>query len=122
MMRGGRLTINGRNMDLNYINERVKLGDTEIWEIENNSTRMMQLPHSMHLHDVQFQILDRNGKKPSPAEQGRKDTVLVQPGERVRIISRFEDYEGIYMYHCHFLEHEDNGMMGQFEVYLDNRA
>ncbi|MEE4166585.1 MAG: multicopper oxidase domain-containing protein, partial [Desulfocapsaceae bacterium] len=116
MGRGGRLTINGRNMDLNYINERVKLGDTEIWEIENYSAMMMRLPHSMHLHDVQFQILDRNGSKPSPAEQGRKDTVLVQPGERVRIISRFEDYTGIYMYHCHFLEHEDNGMMGQFEV------
>jgi blue copper oxidase len=117
MMRGGgRLTINGRNMDLNYINERVKLGDTEIWEIENYSAMMMRLSHSMHLHDVQFQILDRNGNKPAPAEQGRKDTVLVQPGERVRIISKFEDYTGIYMYHCHFLEHEDNGMMGQFEV------
>lgn len=49
-------------------------------------------------------------------EQGRKDTVLVPPGERVRIISRFDDYTGIYMYHCHLLEHEDNGMMGQFEV------
>ena len=117
MMRsGGRLTINGRNMDLSYVNERVKLGDTEIWEIENYSAMMMRLPHSMHLHDVQFQVLDRNGKKPSLAEKGRKDTVLVQPGERVRIISKFEDYTGIYMYHCHFLEHEDNGMMGQFEV------
>jgi blue copper oxidase len=116
MRRGGRLTINGRNMDLSYINERIKLGDTEIWEIENYSAMMMRLPHSMHLHDVQFQILDRNGKKPSLAEKGRKDTVLVQPGERVRIISKFEDYTGIYMYHCHFLEHEDNGMMGQFEV------
>lgn len=114
--RGGRLTINGRNMDLNHINEQVKLGDTEIWEIENYSAMMMRLPHSMHLHDVQFQILDRNGKKPALAERGRKDTVLVQPGERVRIISKFEDYTGIYMYHCHFLEHEDNGMMGQFEV------
>ena len=116
MRRGGRLTINGRNMDLDYINEQVKLGDTEIWEIENYSAMMMRLPHSMHLHDVQFQILDRNGEKPPAAEQGRKDTVLVQPGERVRIISRFDDYTGIYMYHCHFLEHEDNGMMGQFEV------
>ena len=116
MRRGGRLTINGRNMDLNYINERIKLGDTEIWEIENSSAMMMRLPHSMHLHDVQFQILDRNGKKPPLAEKGRKDTVLVQPGERVRIICKFEDYTGIYMYHCHFLEHEDNGMMGQFEV------
>jgi blue copper oxidase len=116
MRRGGRLTINGRNMDLSYINERVKLGDTEIWEIENYSAMMMRLPHSMHLHDVQFQILDRNGKKPPRAEKGRKDTVLVQPGERVRIISKFDDYTGIYMYHCHLLEHEDNGMMGQFEV------
>jgi len=116
MRRGGRLTINGRNMDLNYINERVRLGDTEIWEIENYSAMMMQLPHSMHLHDVQFQILDRNGKEPPPVEKGRKDTVLVQPGERVRVICTFDDYTGIYMYHCHFLEHEDNGMMGQFEV------
>ena len=116
MRRGGRLTINGRNIDLNYINERVTLGDTEIWEIENYSAMMMRLPHSMHLHDVQFQVLDRNGNKPPLAERGRKDTVLVQPGERVRIICKFEDYIGIYMYHCHFLEHEDNGMMGQFEV------
>ncbi len=117
MMRGGRrLTINSRNMDLNYINERIQLGDTEIWEIENYSTMMMRLPHSMHLHDVQFQILDRNGQKPEMREKGRKDTVLVQPGERVRIICQFNDYTGIYMYHCHLLEHEDNGMMGQFEV------
>ena len=116
MRRGGRLTINGRNMDLNHINEKVKLGTTEIWEIENRSAMMMQLPHSMHLHDVQFQILDRNGRKPDPRERGRKDTVLVAPGEQVRIISRFDDYTGVYMYHCHLLEHEDNGMMGQFEV------
>ena len=116
MGRNGQLTINGRNMDLNYVNERVKLGATEIWEIENGSAMMMRLPHSMHLHDVQFQILDRNGRKPALHEQGRKDTVLVPPGERVRIISRFDDYTGIYMYHCHLLEHEDNGMMGQFEV------
>jgi FtsP/CotA-like multicopper oxidase with cupredoxin domain len=116
MMGGGRLTINGRNMDLNRIDERVKLGTTEIWEIRNSSGMMMRLPHSMHLHDVQFQILDRNGRAPEPQERGRKDTVLVMPGDVVRIITRFEDYTGIYMYHCHLLEHEDNGMMGQFEV------
>jgi FtsP/CotA-like multicopper oxidase with cupredoxin domain len=98
MGRGGRLTINGRNMDLNHINEKIKLGTSEIWEIENRSAMMMQLPHS------------------DPREKGRKDTVLINPGEHVRIISRFDDYTGIYMYHCHLLEHEDNGMMGQFEV------
>ncbi len=80
MARGGRLTINGRNMDLNHINEKIKLGTSEIWEIENRSAMMMQLPHSMHLHDVQFQILDRNGKKSDPREKGRKDTVLINPG------------------------------------------
>lgn len=116
MRRGGRLTINGKNMNINYINERIQLGDTEIWEIENSSNMMMRLPHSMHLHDIQFQILDRNGKNPPESERGRKDTVLVQPGERVRIICKFDDYTGVYMYHCHLLEHEDNGMMGQFEV------
>jgi FtsP/CotA-like multicopper oxidase with cupredoxin domain len=116
MRRGRQLTINGRNMDMGHINERVKLGDTEIWEIVNRSTMMMRLPHSMHLHDVQFQILDRNGRKPHPAEQGRKDTVHLNSGDAVRVIARFEDYTGIYMYHCHLLEHEDNGMMGQFEV------
>lgn len=117
MMGGsGRLTINGKNMAIRRIDEKIKLGSTEIWEIENYSAMMMRLPHSMHLHDVQFQILDRNGRKPAPHEKGRKDTVLIPPGEQVRIIAKFEDYTGKYMYHCHMLEHEDNGMMGQFEV------
>ncbi len=115
-MMGRRLTINGKKMDINRIDERVKLGSTEIWEIRNQSAMMMSMPHSMHLHDVQFQILSRNGGTPPPHEQGRKDTVLIMPGETVRIISRFHDYKGVYMYHCHLLEHEDDGMMGQFEV------
>ncbi len=115
-MMGRRLTINGKKMDINRIDEQVKLDSTEIWEITNRSAMMMNMPHSMHLHDVQFQILSRNGRKPPLHEQGRKDTVLIMPGETVRIISRFHDYTGIYMYHCHLLEHEDDGMMGQFEV------
>ncbi len=116
MMGGNRLAINGKKMDMNRIDEKIALGSTEIWEIENRSATMMQLPHSMHLHDVQFNILDRNGQPPVEVEAGRKDTVLLWPNDRVRIISRFVDYTGIYMYHCHMLEHEDDGMMGQFEV------
>lgn len=115
-MMGRRLTINGNKMDINRIDEQIKLGSTEIWEITNRSAMMMSMPHSMHLHDVQFQILSRNGRRPLPHERGRKDTVLIMPDETVRIISRFHDYTGIYMYHCHLLEHEDDGMMGQFEV------
>jgi len=115
-MMGNRLTINGKRMDINRIDERVEAGSTEIWEIENRSGMMMNMPHSMHLHDVQFQVLSRNGRAPLPHESGRKDTVLIMPDESVRIIVRFGDYKGIYMYHCHLLEHEDDGMMGQFEV------
>lgn len=112
----GPLAINGKRMDMGRIDERIRLGTTEIWEISNSSAGMMQMAHSLHLHDVQFQILDRNGVPPPPQERGRKDTVLVGPNETVRIIARFQDYTGVYMYHCHLLEHEDRGMMGQFEV------
>ncbi len=116
MMGGNRLTINGRKMDMMRIDEKIPLGSTEIWEIENRSASMMQLPHSMHLHDVQFSILDRNGEAPAPIEAGRKDTVLLWPNDKVRLIAQFLDYTGVYMFHCHMLEHEDDGMMGQFEV------
>ena len=116
MMGGNRLAINGRKMDMQRIDVQIPLGSTEIWELENRSASMMQLPHSMHLHDVQFNILDRNGQLPEPVEAGRKDTVLLWPNDKVRVIARFLDYTGIYMFHCHMLEHEDDGMMGQFEV------
>ena len=116
MMGGNRLTINGKKMDMHRIDEKIPLGSTEIWELENRSASMMQLPHSMHLHDVQFNILDRNGKPPQPIEAGRKDTVLLWPNDKLRLIARFVDYTGIYMFHCHMLEHEEDGMMGQFEV------
>lgn len=121
MMGGGRLAINGKKMDLHRIDEKIPLGSTEVWELENRSASMMQLPHSMHLHDVQFNILDRNGKPPEPIEAGRKDTVLLWPNDKIRLIAQFLDYTGIYMFHCHMLEHEDDGMMGQFEV-VDERS
>jgi len=115
MMMGGGFTIDGRLFDMNRIDARVRAGTSEIWEIENRSP----LAHPMHIHDVQFRILDRDGRPPVPAEAGLKDTVLVAPGERVRLLLRFANYadpEAPYMYHCHILEHEDAGMMGQFVV------
>ncbi len=107
--------INGVSMDLSVINEVVTLGDTEIWEITNDT----QIAHPFHIHDVQFFILDRDGAPPAPNEQGLKDVVLVEPNETVRFITTFEDFadpEIPYMYHCHLLGHEDDGMMGQFLV------
>ncbi len=112
---GNEFQINGKTMDMATINERVNMGDTEIWEITNDSMMM----HPFHIHQGQFQILDRNGVPPPAAEMGFKDTLRVGPGETARIIMRFEhfaDPETAYMYHCHILEHEDNGMMGQFTV------
>jgi FtsP/CotA-like multicopper oxidase with cupredoxin domain len=103
-------------MDMDRVDETVVLGSTEIWEVSNRSTGMMQIPHSFHIHGVQVQILTRNGSEPPANERGRKDTFLGWPGEVVRVIATFEDYTGIYMYHCHLLEHEDDGMMGQFRV------
>jgi len=115
--RGGRggPPINGKTMDMARIDEVVRLGDIEIWEVHNRGGQ----PHPFHLHPVQFQILDRNGQPSTSADLGWKDTVLVPPGDLVRIIMAFDRYadpQVPYMYHCHILEHEDNGMMGQFLV------
>ena len=116
------VNINGKQMDMTRIDELVKHGDTEIWVIRNATMGMGpmmgmggDIGHPFHFHGVQFQVLSRDGVRPPLNERGWKDTVLVNPNETVRVIARF-DYEGIYMYHCHILEHEDAGMMGQFEV------
>lgn len=71
--------------------------------------------HPFHIHGTRFLVLTRNGKDPYPNENGFKDTIGVNPGETVRILVKF-DLPGIYMYHCHILEHEDGGMMAQIEI------
>lgn len=114
-MMGGGMSINGATMDMNVINERVPVGQWEIWEIANAS----MMAHPFHIHNVQFQVLDRDGQVPPPLETGFKDTIVVNPREQVRVLLRFEentDPDLPYMYHCHILEHEDAGMMGQFVV------
>ncbi len=115
MMGGGEMSINGRPMDMSRIDEVVRVGTEEVWVIENPT----MLPHPFHIHDVQFRIIDINGRPPAPGEAGLKDTVLIAPGGRVRLLLSFKDYsdpDSPYMYHCHNLEHEDAGMMGQFTV------
>jgi blue copper oxidase len=109
-------TINGQQMDMDTINFSLDRNTTELWTVENVRQGMMTLPHSFHVHDVQFSVLSVNGEPPHPLYAGPKDTVLLFPGDEIKIALRFEDYTGIYMYHCHFLEHEDAGMMGQFRV------
>ena len=112
---GGDFLINGQAMAMDVINETVPINSTEIWEIHNDS----MMTHPFHIHHGQFQVLDRDGRPPLPEEMGYKDTFKVGPGQTARFIMRFENYsdaETAYMYHCHILEHEDNGMMGQFTI------
>lgn len=112
---GPRIPINGKLMSMARVDEVVQLGDIEVWEIVNRGGQA----HPFHIHDVQFLILDRNGVPPHPGEAGWKDTVLVKTNETVRFITQFNTYADPdipYMYHCHILEHEDGGMMGQFLV------
>ncbi len=107
--------INGKRMDMSIIDQRIRLGDTEVWEITNPNNQA----HPFHVHGDSFQILSRDGASPPAHELGWKDIVLVRPFETVRIIKRFHDHAdplNPYMFHCHILEHEDVGMMGQFLV------
>jgi hypothetical protein len=120
--------IDGRGW--NEITEFPVLGTTEVWRFINDSG----VSHPMHMHLVAFQIVNREAftKGPGgeiipngspqlpPAEQrGWKDTALVAPNEILRVIARFDDYAGLYPYHCHMLEHEDNEMMRQFQTVTD---
>jgi FtsP/CotA-like multicopper oxidase with cupredoxin domain len=106
-------------------NERIRLGVTEDWEFSNTGG-MMTTAHPIHVHGGQFQIVER---QVSPAwrqaaattddgliHDGWKDTFLLRPGERVRIRVRFSRHTGLFLYHCHNLEHEDMGMMRNFRV------
>ncbi|REJ05104.1 copper oxidase [Microbacterium bovistercoris] len=107
--------INGEEMDMSRIDEVAYVGDTEVWNVKSTQP----IPHSFHIHDVQFRILSIDGKAPPPELAGPKDTIYLQPNVDYRLLMRFEDYADPaipYMYHCHMLMHEDEGMMGQFVV------
>lgn len=108
-------TINNTSFDMMVINYTIPLNNTEIWSIQN----MSGISHPFHIHDVQFYVLDRNGVAPPVNEQGRKDVILIAPQETVKLIMKFDDFSNPtvpYMYHCHMIMHEDDGMMGQFLV------
>lgn len=112
----GPFVINGVHFDMNVINYRVPFNNIEIWELRNQTP----IAHPFHIHNVPFYVLTINGVAPPPSQQGRKDVILVPGGNSVvRFITRFEDFYDDtfpYMYHCHMLTHEDDGMMGQFIV------
>ena len=95
----------------------------EVWEFINEGgggmgmMGMMNMPHPIHLHGKQFKVLEWRGvQHEGYVDEGWKDTVLLMPGERIKILVRFGDYPGLFLYHCHNLEHEDLGMMRNYLV------
>lgn len=106
----GQGMVNNRHFDLSRVDITTRLGATEIWKVEN----LVGMDHPFHLHGFQFQVIERNGK-PEPYRSW-KDAVNVPRHETVRFIVRFDDFPGKWMFHCHILNHEDQGMMGILEV------
>jgi spore coat protein A, manganese oxidase len=98
------------------ISENPALNAIEIWELHN----FTEDAHPIHIHEVQFQVVDRqpfggNTRGPEPWERGFKDTVIAYPGEITRVKAQF-DLPGLYVWHCHIVEHEDNEMMRPYSV------
>jgi blue copper oxidase len=111
----GPFLFNKKTFNMDSVNIISYLNNVEIWTLTNKT----MVAHPFHIHDIQFFVLDINGNPPPPQLKGYKDVILVQPNEKVRFITKFEDFADDsvpYMYHCHLLHHEDDGMMGAFLV------
>jgi bilirubin oxidase len=112
-------TSNGEAVPLGWhdpITENPAVGATETWEIVNTT----EDAHPIHLHLVQFQVVNRQpfggtARGPEPTETGLKDMVIAYPGETTRLRARF-DKAGLYVWHCHIVEHEDNEMMRPYRI------
>lgn len=102
--------IDGKHMDMRRVDIRARLGTTEIWEIQN----VVGMDHPFHLHGFHFQVLDRDGVR--EPYRSWKDLINVPRHSSVRIVVQFADFPGKWMYHCHILDHEDEGMMGILQL------
>lgn len=146
-------SLNGRSFEMDVVadDEIVQANTLEVWEfinvvndggmsgMENISGHNMgnmgrsndamtedQMAHPMHIHGVQFQVLERTiedafregwaSVSAGYVDDGWKDTVLLMPGERVKLLMRFGSHPGLYVFHCHNLEHEDLGLMRNYRV------
>ncbi len=104
--------INGRTFNPARADAFPKLGTTAVWDLVNRTS----VAHVMHLHHSDWYLLARDGKPPPAWEDCLKETFFVFPGERIRVAGRFSDYPGKFVIHCHMFDHEDHGLMSQFEV------
>lgn len=110
--RGNQWTINGRTWSPSRVDADPAQCDIEIWNLVNTGGWV----HPVHIHLVDFRVIERNGLPPLSYEQGWKDVVILNPGDSVRVVAKFAPHRGKYMMHCHNIVHEDHDMMTQFEV------
>ncbi|WP_206453903.1 multicopper oxidase family protein [Aurantimonas marina] len=104
------MTINSKRYEIDRIDFSTPVGAKEHWTIAAN-----QMAHPFHVHGAKFQVLKNGGREPRPEERGWKDTVLVNGEAELAVSIDAETSEGLpFVFHCHILEHEDAGMMGQF--------
>ncbi len=107
--------VNDLMFDMNRIDAYVPFGDLEQWTFTSEAENT----HPIHVHGVQFQVLDRDGAAPQPEEAGWKDVVRLTPVGTVNVLLKFDAYQGLFLIHCHKLEHADMGMMANFMVNQD---
>jgi FtsP/CotA-like multicopper oxidase with cupredoxin domain len=110
----GMSKINGQVYAVDRVDFTVPFGQTERWRFTTSGNA----PHPVHVHGASFQVVSRRSGRGRlyPWEAGWKDTVLLEDREAVEILIRFDQHRGLYLMHCHKLEHEDMGMMSNFEV------
>ncbi|MES2397493.1 MAG: multicopper oxidase domain-containing protein [Bacteroidota bacterium] len=111
----GPFYMNDKSFHMDSINIITYLNNIEIWTLTNET----MVAHPFHIHDIEFYVVDINGTPPPPQYSGLKDVILVKPNDTVRFITKFTTFADDsvpYMYHCHLLHHEDEGMMGTFLV------
>jgi FtsP/CotA-like multicopper oxidase with cupredoxin domain len=104
--------VNGKTFNPARADAFPRIGTTETWEVVNRTG----VAHTIHMHHTDWYLLARNGRPPPPWEDCLKETFFVYPGERILLAGHFSDYTGKFPIHCHMLDHEDHGLMSQFEV------
>ncbi len=107
--------INNRSYDVTRVDADIPFGQLEKWTFKSVGNT-----HPVHIHGTEFQVIDRNGSPPDPWELGWKDVIRLDPQGTVDVLVQFNNYPGLYVIHCHKLEHADEGMMSNFTIDAQN--
>jgi spore coat protein A, manganese oxidase len=107
-----RWEINGKSFDPARVDRTAELGEVVTWRLKNATT----VGHLLHLHHTDWYMLSRNGQTPPAHERCLKETFFLDPFDEVVVAAKMSDFPGKYVVHCHMLDHEDHGLMSQFEV------